>query len=295
MKTILLTGKTGQVGWELQRTLAPLGNVVAVDRSTMDLSQPDSMIKTIRAIRPNVLINAAAYTAVDKAEDEEELAMAINGTAPGILAEEVKRLGGVFIHYSTDYIFDGLKATPYIEEDRPAPVNVYGKTKLVGEEAVQAVGGSYLIFRTSWVYSARGKNFLRTILRLAKEREELEIVDDQIGAPTWARLIASITSHCLAQSMNTKLNHVFASGIYHLALAGQTSWYGFAQAIIGKARRYMNESLTVQNVKPIRTDDFPTFARRPMNSCLATGRLQDDFNLTMPDWNMGLELCLESM
>ncbi|MDO9064018.1 MAG: dTDP-4-dehydrorhamnose reductase, partial [Sulfuricella sp.] len=227
---ILLIGKNGQVGWELQRTLATLGDVVAIDRQGMDLANPDSIRSAIRIIRPDLIANAAAYTAVDKAESEPELAMAINGIAPGIMAEEAKRLGAAMIHYSTDYVFDGTKTSPYTEEDAPNPLSVYGKTKFAGEQAILAVGIPHLIFRTSWVYGLRGRNFLQTILRLAKERDELKVVDDQIGAPTWSRMIAEATSQILAQSFLPLTPHPSLltqyGGIYNLTAAGRTSWCG---------------------------------------------------------------------
>ena len=222
---ILLTGKNGQVGWELQRTLAPLGEVVVLDRRQLDLSDPDQIRERVREISPDLIVNAAAYTAVDRAEAEPEPAMAVNGTAPGLLAEEAKRIGAAIIHYSTDYVFDGAKTTPYTEEDAPNPLNVYGRTKLAGEQAVQAAGVPHLILRTSWVYGMRGKNFLLTILRLAREREELKIVDDQIGAPTWSRTIAEATAQILTSGAWPVSG---ASGIYHLTASGSTSWYGFA-------------------------------------------------------------------
>ena len=196
---ILVTGANGQVGWELQRTLQTLGDVVACDRGTLDLSDPDSIRGKVREIRPDVIVNAGAYTAVDRAESEPELAMAVNGVAPGVLAEEAKQLGALLLHYSTDYVFDGTKAEPYLESDAPNPVSVYGSSKLAGEKAVEAVGGAYLIFRTSWVYGGRGKNFLLTMLRLAGEREELRVVDDQFGAPTWCRTIAEATAQVVAK------------------------------------------------------------------------------------------------
>ena len=198
-RKILLTGKNGQVGWELERSLQPLGQVIAFDRSGLDLASPDSIRAVIREVKPELIVNPAAYTAVDKAESEPDLAMAVNGVAPGIIAEEAKRLGAALIHYSTDYVFDGTKAEPYTEDDVPKPINVYGKTKLAGEQAVQAIGVPHLIFRTSWVYGMRGKNFLLTILRMAKEKDELRIVDDQFGAPTWSRMIAETTAQVLAQ------------------------------------------------------------------------------------------------
>lgn len=295
MKKILLVGKNGQVGWELQRTLATLGEVVAFDRQGMDLANPDSILSAIRAVRPDLIVNAAAYTAVDKAESEPDLAMAINGIAPGIMAEEAKRLGAAMIHYSTDYVFDGTKTSPYTEEDTPNPLSVYGKTKLAGERAILAAGIPHLIFRTSWVYGLRGRNFLLTILRLAKERDELKIVADQIGAPTWSRMIAEATAQILAQSILPLTPHPSLltqyGGVYNLTAAGRTSWYGFAKAIL--------ESVTPQggnpspNLIPISTPEYPLPAPRPLYSMLSSDKLNRSFGVALPAWDASLTLCME--
>jgi dTDP-4-dehydrorhamnose reductase len=290
VKTILLVGKNGQVGWELQRTLATLGEVVAVDRKGMDLADPDSIRSAIRAARPDLIVNAAAYTAVDKAESEPDLAMAINGTAPSIMAEEAKRLGAAMIHYSTDYVFDGTKASLYAEEDAPNPLNVYGVTKLAGEQAVQAAGIPHLIFRTSWVYGLRGKNFLLTILRLAQERDELKIVDDQVGAPTWSRLIAEATAQILAQR-GANLSEV--SGLYHLTSAGRTSWHGFARAILDHSGLAAAKPLA--RLTPIPGADYPLPAPRPGNSGLSSKKMQQVFGLALPAWDAALALCCQEM
>jgi len=296
VKKILLVGKNGQVGWELQRTLATLGDVVAIDRQGMDLVNPDSIRNAIRAIRPDLIVNAAAYTAVDKAESEPELAMAINGIAPGIMAEEAKRLGAAMVHYSTDYVFDGTKTSPYTEEDIPNPISVYGKTKLAGEQAVQVVGIPYLIFRTSWVYGLRGRNFLLTILRLAKERDELRIVADQIGAPTWSRMIAEATGQVLSQGASTL---VATSGIYNLTAASQTSWHGFTKAILDRmSSQGANLSLPtphpLPNLIPITTSEYPLPAPRPPNSVLLSAKLNRTFCVALPAWDASLMLCMES-
>jgi dTDP-4-dehydrorhamnose reductase len=290
VKTILLVGKNGQVGWELQRTLATLGEVVAVDRNGMDLADPDSIRSAIRSARPDLIVNAAAYTAVDKAESEPELAMAINGIAPGIMAEEAKRLGAAMVHYSTDYVFDGTKASLYAEEDAPNPLNVYGVTKLAGEQAVQAAGIPHLIFRTSWVYGLRGKNFLLTILRLAQERDELKIVDDQVGAPTWSRLIAEATAQILAQR---RANLSEVSGLYHLTSAGRTSWHGFARAILDHSGLAAIKPLA--RLTPIPGADYPLPAPRPGNSGLNNKKMQQVFGLALPAWDAALALCCQEM
>ncbi len=296
MKKILLAGKNGQVGWELQRTLATLGDVVAVDRQGMDLANPDSIRSAIRTIRPDLIVNAAAYTAVDKAESEPELAMAINGIAPGIMAEEAKRLGAAMVHYSTDYVFDGTKTSPYTEEDAPNPLSVYGKTKLAGEQAIQAAGIPYLIFRTSWVYGLRGRNFLLTILRLAKERDELKIVDDQIGAPTWSRMIAEVTGQILAQR-RAGLSEV--SGLYNLTAAGRTSWYGFANAILESMSLQGAHSLCLTHhpmpkLIPVATPEYPLPAPRPLYSMLSSDKLNRAFGVALPAWEASLTFCMEA-
>lgn len=294
MTRILLTGKNGQVGWELQRTLATLGEVIALDRHGMDLTNPDSIRRAVRDHKPNLIVNAAAYTAVDKAEEEPDPAMAINGIAPGILAEEAKRFGAALVHYSTDYVFDGNEDSPYTEEDVPNPLSVYGKTKLAGEQAIQAVGASHLIFRTSWVYGPRGKNFLLTILRLARERDDLRIVDDQVGAPTWSRMIAEATALILVQFYGRLTPHpallTDISGIYHMTAGGQTSWFGFAEAILN----YVPGSVApVPHLTPIITEEYPTPAKRPRNSVMSNVKLNHQFGVKMPRWEIGLRLCTE--
>jgi dTDP-4-dehydrorhamnose reductase len=294
MTRVLLAGRNGQVGWELQRALAPLGELVALDRAGMDLSDPDSIHRAIADARPAVIVNAAAYTAVDKAESEPAAAMQANGVAPGIIAEEAARSGALVVHYSTDYVFDGRGDAPYREDDPPAPLNVYGRTKLAGEEAVRAAGAPYLIFRTSWVYSARGSNFLRTMLRLAGERSELKIVDDQVGAPTWARSIAEITAAALGAGGTGPGPARERSGVYHLAAAGAVSWCGFARAIFDSARA-RRADFKVPAVIPIPTSQYPLPARRPRNSRLDTAKLKAAFNLEPPEWEAMLERCMEEM
>ncbi len=289
---ILVTGCTGQVGWELVRTLMPLGEVIAANRSEADLARLDDLRNFVRRVDADVIVNAAAYTAVDRAEEEEELAARVNGQAPGLLAEEAGRRGALLIHYSTDYVFDGTKGGSYTENDIPNPVNAYGRSKLMGEKAIQAAGADHLILRTSWVYAARGQNFLRTLLRLAGEREELNIVADQIGAPTWARLIAEATSHVLRRSQFERSAGGFASDTLHLTAGGETSWQGFACAIVDAVRRQNESALKVKRIKPTRTVDYPAPARRPLNSRLSTARLTKRFGLEMPPWQHALELCL---
>lgn len=284
MMRILLTGINGQVGWELQRTLPSLGEVIAVDRNQCDLACPDQLRSLIRTIKPGIIVNPAAYTAVDQAESEPALAQTINGAAPGILAEEARQLDALLVHYSTDYVFDGIQSTPYREDDPTGPLGVYGRTKLAGEQAIAATGCRYLIFRTCWVYGRRGRNFLRTMLRLAAERDELRVVADQHGAPTWSRMIAETTALALARYQDQH-------GIYHLSAAGETSWHGFAEQIIvlAHARGLLTRS---PSVRRLTTADFPTPARRPVNSRLDGSRLRQDFGLALPDWAEQLHLCL---
>jgi dTDP-4-dehydrorhamnose reductase len=291
---VLLTGRRGQLGWELQRALAPLGELVALDRAGMDLADPDSIHRAIVDARPAVIVNAAAYTAVDKAESEPELAMRINGVAPGIIADEAARLGALMVHYSTDYVFDGAKDAPYREDDPPAPLNVYGRTKLAGEEAVRAAGGPHLIFRTSWVYSTRGQNFLLTMLRLARERPELKIVDDQIGAPTWARTIAELTARALDAAGAGPGRARERSGVYHLAAAGAVSWFGFAQAIFAQARE-RRADFTAPALVPIPSAQYKTAARRPANSRLDNSKLAAAFGLAPPAWDAALAGCMREL
>ena len=255
---ILLTGKNGQVGWELQRALLPLGRVAAFGHGELDLADPGAVRRKLDEVRPEVVVNAAAYTAVDKAESEPEQANAVNAAAPALLAQEAARRGALLAHYSTDYVYDGAKAAPYVESDKTNPLGAYGRSKLAGEEGIRASGCDHLIFRTSWVYAARGANFLRTILRLAAEREELRIVMDQIGAPTWARLIAEATALALRQALAERRHGRFESGLFHLACAGETSWHGFASAIVAG-----RSGLRVKTVTPITTADYPLPAPRP--------------------------------
>lgn len=305
---ILVTGKNGQVGFELLASLAGQGQVVAVGRGEMDLSEPDSIRRAVREIAPDLIVNAAAYTAVDQAESEPELALAVNGIAPGILAEEAKRLGAALIHYSTDYVFDGTRfdanktaAAPYTEEDEPRPINVYGRTKLAGERAIQAVDAPYLILRASWIYGMRGKNFLLTMLRLAQERDELAIVDDQVGAPTWSRALAGATGAILTRLEYGQPGFVDACvkqrGIYNVSAAGQTSWHGFAAAIFAEATSAQSgQSACALDrapvLKPIATEQYPLPAQRPRYSVLANAKLQRAFGVVMPDWKISLAECM---
>ncbi|NOY73323.1 MAG: dTDP-4-dehydrorhamnose reductase [Gammaproteobacteria bacterium] len=292
---VLVIGCTGQIGWELVRCLQPLGEVVAVNHRQMDLSRIDSIKATLKNFSPDVIINAAAYTAVDNAETNEVSANAINGYAPGILAAEAKQIGALLIHYSTDYVFDGKKMSPYMENDTFGPINVYGRSKLMGENAIQSVDMDYIILRISWIYSARRDNFLRTVLRLSQERDELRIVDDQVGAPTWARFVAESTVHVIKQSQAERFNDLFESNTYHLAAAGETSWYGFASALVEQARKMSSTSIKVKNITPITSDEYPMSAKRPKNSCLVTKKLENYFDLRMPPWDNILTLCVDEM
>jgi len=287
---ILLLGKQGQVGWELQRTLAPLGNLIALDRSDLDLTRTDAVRQRIRALRPTLIVNAAAYTAVDKAEDAPESAMEINGTLPGLLAEEANRIDATLIHYSTDYVFGGEQAPPegYTEEMTPHPRNVYGKTKLAGERAVVSTSRSYLIFRTSWVYGLRGSNFLLTMRRLARQREEIRVVNDQVGAPTWSGMIAEMTARILKRFNRTdSLKEV--RGLYHLAAGGRTTWYGFAEAILNP---FPPDDFQLKRLLPIPTSAYPTRAKRPVFSLLDCSKLRRTFGLDLPDWEESLRRAL---
>ncbi|MCP1477255.1 dTDP-4-dehydrorhamnose reductase [Pseudomonas sp. EB276 TE3739] len=292
---ILLLGKNGQVGWELQRSLAPLGELVALDRHPVDglsgdLSNLESLRATIRQVKPDVIVNAAAYTAVDKAELETELADRVNGLASGVMAEEAAALGAWLVHYSTDYVFSGQGVTPWQETDPVAPVNHYGSSKLAGEQAIIASGCKYLILRTSWVYGVRGNNFAKTMLRLAKDRETLSVIADQIGAPTGADLIADVT----ALTMQQVIKHPELAGLYHLAAAGEVSWHGYASHVIDFAKA-QGEELAVETVDPIETTAYPTPARRPLNSRLNTQKLRDNFSLHLPDWRSGVTRMLREV
>jgi dTDP-4-dehydrorhamnose reductase len=277
---ILLTGRAGQVGWELERRLAPLGQLFAFDRVSLDLANPDQIVARVREVKPGLIVNAAAYTAVDRAESEPRLAAQVNGLAPGILAEEANRLGAALIHYSTDYVFDGAKSTPYVESDSPNPLNAYGKSKLEGERSIQASGCRHLILRTSWVYGMRGTNFLVTILRLARERPELRVVDDQVGAPTWCRDLASATAQ-----LATEAAAGGAEGLYHLTAAGATSWCGFAREIL-RVRGIETP------VRAVSTAEYPTPARRPANSLLSCAAIAARWNVALPEWRTSLTSCL---
>jgi len=272
---ILLTGKNGQVGWELARALLPLGRIHAFGHAELNLADAAAVRRKLDEVRPDAIVNAAAYTAVDKAESEPEQAHAVNAVAPALLA---------------DYVYDGAKAAPYVETDATNPLGAYGRSKLAGEAGIRAAGCDHLIFRTSWVYAARGANFLRTILRLAAEREELRVVNDQIGAPAWARLIAEATAHAVRQVMQERSGGKFESGVFHLTAAGETSWHGFASAIV-EGRK----GLRVKTVTPITTAEYPLPAPRPANSRLDTGAFRARFGLALPDWRDCLQLCLEEL
>jgi dTDP-4-dehydrorhamnose reductase len=297
---ILLTGKNGQVGAELAAILPRLGEVTAFDRHQLDLSKPDQLRRAIRDTRPHVIVNAAAYTSVDLAESQEWEARVINADAPAMMAEEAKRIGAALVHYSTDYVFDGSKTLPYDENDPPNPINVYGKTKLAGEQAIQDAGLPHLIFRTAWVYGTRGRNFLLTILRLATEREELRIVRDQFGAPTWSREIAKGTARILAQLFKHGEEEFSKStGIYHMTATGETSWFEFGKAILEEASRTSQgvswfakatggQPLVARLVTPITTEKYPTRARRPSYSVLSNSRLKHMFDSELPHWRTQL-------
>ncbi len=286
---LLVTGGSGQVGGALLRTLAPLGEVIALDRAELDLANADSIRHAMREVQPRWVVNAGAYTAVDKAESEHELARAINTVAPGVFGEEAKKIGAAVIHFSTDYVFNGEKSTPYIETDATGPLNVYGRSKLEGERGLAASGAAHLIFRTSWVYGATGKNFLRSILRMAQEREVLRIVADQHGAPTWSEELARMTARAIAhleetaKAISLENRVAAASGVYHATGSGETTWFAFAQAIVEEAReRHPNAKLAA--VEPIATAEYPTPAPRPKNSRLDCGKLERTFGWRMTEW-----------
>jgi dTDP-4-dehydrorhamnose reductase len=285
---ILLTGVNGQVGFELARSLQGLGKIVAPDRSRLDLGDLAQVRSFVREMKPTLIVNPAAHTAVDKAESEVDAAMRLNAEAPGLLAEEAKRLGAALVHYSTDYVFEGTKEGAYLEGDPVNPQNVYGKSKLAGEQAIAASGCKHLIFRTSWVYGARGKNFLLTMLRLGAERDELSVVADQIGAPTWSNTIATMTSNVLAQSVRSSVDWWSEnSGVYHLTASGSTSWHGFAQAIFENSR--LEKKPVVQAIPAA---SYPTPAPRPANSRMSNDKLLATFGLKAPEWDEALRLCM---
>ncbi|MBY4949094.1 dTDP-4-dehydrorhamnose reductase [Cupriavidus respiraculi] len=294
--TILVTGSNGQVGFELRRSLAPLGRVIALDRSGCDLSDPASIRRAVREARPDVIVNAAAYTAVDRAESEAEAAFAINGTAPGVLAEETKALGGLLVHYSTDYVFDGCKDGAYVESDAINPQSVYGRSKAAGETAIAAVGANALVLRTCWVAGAHGGNFAKTMLRLARERDSLRVVADQYGAPTTAALIADVTAQILGRHWLVGSREHFPGGIYHLAAAGETSWHGYATELLRYAAAHGAElKVDPARVEAIAATAYPVPAPRPANSRLDTTKLQAVFGIHLPDWREGVHHLLDQI
>lgn len=283
---ILITGSTGQLSRELQLALAGDGKVLALGHRALDLAEPTQIRQQVRLLRPDLIINAAAYTAVDAAQSDRERAFAVNAVGPGVLAEEAASLGIPLIHYSTDYVFDGRKSEPYHEGDQPAPLSVYGASKLAGEQAVQAVGGEHLILRTSWVYSLHGRNFLLTMRQLMQERDALSVVDDEIGAPTWAGTIAAVTAEIVRKR---RAGAGGPNGLYHLTASGATSWYGFACNI---ARHLENQGLLRAKIEPIRSADYHTAAQRPLNSRLSCDRLQREWQIQLPGWEAALDQCL---
>ena len=291
---LLLLGKGGQVGWELQRSLAPLGEVGALDHDSQeyaaDFSEPDALAETVLRVRPDVIVNAAAHTAVDKAESEPEFARKLNATAPGVVARAADRIGALLVHYSTDYVFDGSGSAPWTEEAATGPLSVYGLTKLEGEQLVAQHCARHLILRTSWVYAARGGNFAKTMLRLAKERERLTVIDDQFGAPTGAELLADVTAHAIGDILRDPSK----AGLYHAVAGGETSWHGYARFVLEQARAAGVELKAGPDaVDAVPTSAFPTPARRPQNSRLDTRRLQSTFGLVLPDWRLGVARMLQ--
>ena len=286
---ILLFGKGGQVGWELQRSLAPLGELVALDFDSTDFnadfSRPEQLAETVLKVRPDVIVNAAAHTAVDKAESEADFARKLNATSPGVVAEAAKQIGALMVHYSTDYVFDGSGSKPWHEDDATGPLSVYGRTKLEGEQLVAANCPKHLIFRTSWVYAARGGNFAKTMLRLAKERDRLTVIDDQFGAPTGAELLADVTAHAIRDTLRDPAK----AGLYHLVAAGETSWHGYARFVVEQAQLAGVElKASPSTVDAVPTSAFPTPATRPQTSRLDTSKLQSTFGLTLPHWQAGV-------
>jgi len=286
---ILLFGRVGQVGWELRRTLAPLSQVTCVDYPEVDFTRAESVRGWIHHTKPDIIVNAAAYTAVDKAETDTALAMQINAEAPGVMAEEAKKLGALLVHYSTDYVFDGSKTAPYVETDAPGPLGAYGRTKLAGDQAIQQSGCNHFIFRLCWVYGSRGGNFMLTMMRLAREREKLRVVADQVGCPTTARMIAETTALALARGGSRETAERL-SGTYHLCCAGQTSWHGFASAIIDLMP---TEEKKCREVEAIPSTEYPTPTKRPAYSVMSCGKLESAFGLRLPDWHDCLRLVLE--
>ncbi|RDK12137.1 dTDP-4-dehydrorhamnose reductase [Cupriavidus lacunae] len=294
--TLLVTGCNGQLGFELQRSLAPLGRVVALDRAACDLTQVDEIRRLVREVRPDLIVNPAAYTAVDKAEDDPDTAFSINGTAPGVLAEEAKALGSLLVHYSTDYIFDGRRDRAYVETDPVGPQSVYGKSKLVGEQAVTASGAAALVLRTCWVAGAHGSNFAKTMLKLGRERDSLRVISDQYGAPTTASLIADVTAQIVARHWLFGDRSVFPAGIYHLAAAGETTWHGYATEVLAyAASKGVELKVDPARIEAIPATAYPLPAPRPSNSRLDTGKLRDTFGIHLPDWRPGIHYLLDQI
>ncbi|HFF8943479.1 TPA: dTDP-4-dehydrorhamnose reductase [Serratia marcescens] len=291
---ILLFGKNGQVGWELQRALAPLGQVMVLDYNTTeycgDFTNPKGIAETVRRVKPDVIVNAAAHTAVDRAENETELAELINSTSVAALAKAAEEVGALLVHYSTDYVFNGCGESAWTENDPTAPLNIYGQTKLSGEQAIQKYASRYLIFRTSWVYAAKGNNFARTMIRLAQERDSLSVINDQFGAPTGAELLADCTAHAI----KTAMLHPEVSGVYHLIASGETTWHAYASLVIDYARTKGVE-FKVSNITAVPTTAFPTPAARPLNSRLCTEKFQQTFGLTLPHWELGVKRMLDEI
>lgn len=292
---ILLLGKNGQVGWELQRSLVPLGELIALDRAGKDglcgdLTDLEGLRRTVSIVKPNIIINAAAYTAVDNAENDKVSTNIVNAQAPRVLAEEALKVGAWLVHYSTDYVFDGSGNNAWEEKDESNPLSEYGRSKLAGEQAIENSGCKYLIFRTSWVFGSRGKNFAKTMLHLATERQTLSVINDQVGAPTSAALLADCTAHALLKAIrNPEL-----AGLYHLAASGQTTWYEYANLVIDHARN-IGKELLVTEIKPIGTLDYPTPAKRPYNSRLSTAKFRDSFDLVLPKWQQGVIRMLDEI
>lgn len=294
--TILVTGSNGQVGFELRRSLAPLGNVVALDRAACDLSKPDSLREVVRHVRPDVIVNPAAYTAVDKAETESDLAFAVNGVAPGVLAEEARALGSLLVHYSTDYVFAGTGDTPYVETDAVGPLSVYGKSKLAGEQAIAEVGGASIVLRTCWVAGAHGGNFAKTMLKLGRERDALRVIADQFGAPTTASLIAEVTANIVGRAWLHGDRAAFATGVYHLAAAGETSWHGYATEVLQyAARKGVELKVDPAAIEAIPATAYPLPAPRPANSRLSTRKLRETFDIYLPEWQQGVHFLLDQI
>jgi dTDP-4-dehydrorhamnose reductase len=293
---LLVTGANGQVGWELARSLMPLGKVKPLVRPDCDFVYPEKLPALIEDLRPDVIVNAAAYTAVDKAEDEEHLASTINATAVGVLAAAARKINALLVHYSTDFVFDGSKLGPYREDDLPNPINAYGCSKLAGEKALEEVGGDYLILRISWVYAARGHNFVRTMLRLMPERDQLNIVNDQVGGPTWARNIADATAHIVGQAKHERTAGSFTSGIFHLSAFGSTSWHGLATAVKEAAVGCgILSQACLSALHPVPTEGYPLPAARPKNSCLDGEKVRKRFGISMPKWEQALKRCLKEI